>query len=407
ASRVRAKQDAPNMPLSDIQLRNLKPKAKPYKVGDFDGLYMTVTPTGSRLWHMKYRIAGREKRLSFGAYPAVSLARARQLRDEARSLLAEGGDPGEIKQERKRADRERRGITFASQAEAFIDKARREGKAQATMDKTEWLLGMANDAFGARPITDITPPMILDCLRRVEAKGNYETARRLRSKIGAVFRYAVANGVAETDPTYALRGALIAPTVTPRAAILDPVELGGLLRAIDAFHGQATTRIGLQLLALLVQRPGELRHATWDEFDTDTRIWTIPTARMKMRRPHRVPLADQAITLLEELRYLTGSGTYLFPSLRSWQRPMSENTLNAALRRIGYSSDEMTAHGFRASFSTLANESGLWNPDAIERALAHVEGNAVRRAYARGEHWDERVRLADWWAGYLDKLRAN
>ena len=395
------------MPLSDIQLRNLKPKAKPYKVGDFDGLYMTVTPTGSRLWHMKYRIAGREKRLSFGAYPAVSLARARQLRDEARSLLAEGGDPGEIKHERKRADRERRGITFASQAEAFIDKARREGKAQATMDKTEWLLGMANDAFGARPITDITPPMILDCLRRVEAKGNYETARRLRSKIGAVFRYAVANGVAETDPTYALRGALIAPTVTPRAAILDPVELGGLLRAIDAFHGQATTRIGLQLLALLVQRPGELRHATWDEFDTDTRIWTIPTARMKMRRPHRVPLADQAITLLEELRYLTGSGTYLFPSLRSWQRPMSENTLNAALRRIGYSSDEMTAHGFRASFSTLANESGLWNPDAIERALAHVEGNAVRRAYARGEHWDERVRLADWWAGYLDKLRAN
>lgn len=395
------------MPLSDVQIRNLKPKAKPYKVGDFDGLYMTVTPTGSRLWHMKYRVAGREKRMSFGAYPAISLAQARQLRDEARSVLAAGNDPGEVKQEHKRANRERRGITFASQGEAFIDKARREGKAQATMDKLEWLLGMAIEAFGSKPISEVTPPMILDCLRRVEAKGNYETARRLRSKIGAVFRYAVANGVAETDPTYALRGALIAPTVTPRAAILDPVELGGLLRAIDVFHGQVTTRIGLQLLALLVQRPGELRHATWDEFDTDTRIWTIPTERMKMRRPHRVPLADQAITLLEELRYLTGSGTYLFPSLRSWQRPMSENTLNAALRRIGYSSDEMTAHGFRASFSTLANESGLWNPDAIERALAHVEGNAVRRAYARGEHWDERVRLADWWAGYLDKLRAN
>lgn len=196
------------MPLSDIQLRNLKLKAKPHKVGDFDGLYMTVTPTGSRLWHMKYRIAGRKKRLSFGAYPAVSLARARQFRDEARSLLAAGSDPREIKQERKRADRERRGITFVSQAEAFIDKARLEGKAQTTMDKTEWLLGMANDAFGARPITDVTPPMILDCLRRVEAKGNYETARRLRSKIGAVFRYAAANGVAETDPTYALRGAL-------------------------------------------------------------------------------------------------------------------------------------------------------------------------------------------------------
>jgi integrase len=356
---------------------------------------------------MKYRFAGKEKLLSFGAYPAIGLAQARQLRDEARAVLAAGGDPSEVKQERKRADRERRGITFAAQAEAFIDKARREGKAQATMDKTEWLLGMAIDALGSKPISDVTPPMILDCLRRVEAKGNYETARRLRSKIGAVFRYAVANGVAETDPTYALRGALIAPTVTPRAAILEPVALGGLVRAIDAFHGQATTRIGLQLLALLVQRPGELRHATWDEVDTNTRTWTIPTARMKMRRPHRVPLPDQAITLLEELRPLTGSGTYLFPSLRSWQRPMSENTLNAALRRIGYSCDEMTAHGFRASFSMLANESGLWNPDAIERALAHVEGNAVRRAYARGEHWDERVRLADWWAGYLDTLRAN
>lgn len=181
------------------------------------------------------------------------------------------------------------------------------------------------------------------CSRRVEAKGNYETARRLRSKIGAVFRYAVANGVAETDLTYALRGALITPTVTPRAALLEPVALGGLMRAIDAFHGQVTTRIGLQLLALLVQRSGELRHATWDEFDTNTQIWTIPTTRMKMRRPHRVPLPDQAIALLEELRPLTGSGTYLFPSLRSWQRPMSENTLNAVLRRIGYSGDEMTA----------------------------------------------------------------
>lgn len=394
------------MPLSDVQIRNLKPKENPYKVSDFEGLYITITPTGSRLWHLKYRIDGREKRLAFGACPAISLARARQLRDEARTVLAAGDDPGELKQERKRADRDRRGITFASQAEAFIDKARREGKAQATMGKTEWLLGMAIDAFGLRPITEVTAPMILDCLRRVETKGNYETARRLRAKIGAVFRYAVANGVAETDPTYALRGALIMPIVTPRAAILEPTELGGLLRAIDVFHGQVTTRIALQMLALVVQRPGELRHATWAEFDTSARIWTIPQARMKMRRQHRVPLPDQAIALLEELRPLTVSGTYLFPSLRSWQRPMSENTLNAALRRIGYSGEEMTAHGFRASFSTLANESGLWNPDAIERALAHVEANAVRRAYARGEHWDERVRMANWWAGYLEELSA-
>lgn len=395
------------MPLTDSKLRSLGPREAAYKVADFQGLFVHVKPSGARLWKLKYRFDGKEKLLSFGAYPTVSLAQARHLRDEARKILAAGGDPGEVKQDRKREERERRGITFASQAEAFIDKARREGKAQATMDKTEWLLGMANAAFGTKPISEVSPPMILACLRRVEAKGNYETARRLRAKIGAVFRYAVANGVAETDPTYALRGALITPKVTHRAAIIEPSELGGLLRAIDVFHGQATTRIALQLLALLVPRPGELRHATWAEFDAEARIWIIPQERMKMRRPHRVPLPEQAIALLDQLRPLTGSGTYLFPSLRSWHRPMSENTLNAALRRMGYSGEEMTAHGFRASFSTLANESGLWNPDAIERALAHVEGNAVRRAYARGEHWAERTRLADWWAGYLDEMRAG
>lgn len=395
------------MPLSDARLRSLTPKNRAYKVADFEGLFVLVKPTGSRLWRMKYRFAGKEKLLSFGAYPAVSLSSARKLRDDARAILAAGGDPGQVKQERKRAERDSRGITFAAQAEAFIEKARREGKAQATMDKTEWLLGMATEAFGSRPITEVTPPMILDCLRKVEAKGNYETARRLRSRIGAVFRYAVATGLAETDPTYALRGALITPTVTPRAAILDPAELGGLLRSIDVFHGQITTRIALQMLALLVPRPGELRHAKWAEFDIAARIWTIPPERMKMRRPHRVPLPEHALALLQNLRPLTGYGAYLFPSLRGPKSPMSENTLNAALRRMGYSGEEMTAHGFRASFSTLANESRLWNPDAIERALAHVEANAVRRAYDRGEHWDERVRMADWWAGYLEDLRAT
>lgn len=395
------------MPLSDAQLRTLKSKAKPYKVGDFDGLYITVTSTGSRLWHLKYRIDGREKRLSFGAYPDVSLADARKLKDQARATLAKGIDPGAAKQERKRADRERRCITFATQAEAVLDKARREGKAPSTMAKNEWLLGIACEEFGSTPISDIKAPMILACLRRAEAKGNYETARRLRAKIGGVFRYSVANGVAETDPTYALRDALIRPTVTPRAAITDPVALGGLLRAIEAFLGQVTTRVGLQLMALLVQRPGELRHGQWDEFDLGAKIWTIPEARMKMRRPHRVPVPAQAVALIEELRPLTGHTKYLFPSLRSVQRPMSENTLNAALRRIGYSKEEMTSHGFRATFSTLANESGVWNPDAIERQLAHIEANAVRRAYARGEHWDERVRMMDWWAGYLDQLKSD
>ncbi|MEN8949720.1 tyrosine-type recombinase/integrase [Planktotalea arctica] len=393
------------MPLSDAKLRALKPKAKSYKVSDFEGLYVTVMPSGSRLWHLKYRIGRREKRLSFGAYPSVTLAEARKLKDEARAVLAAGGDPGIVKQERKRAERERRGITFAAQADAFIDKARREGKASATMVKTEWLLQMACSDFGATPISEVSAPTILTCLRRVEAKGNYETARRLRAKIGAVFRYAVANGLAETDPTYALRDALIRPTVTPRAAITEPKALGGLLRAIDGFHGQATTRIALQLLALLVQRPGELRFAKWDEIDLVQKIWSIPGERMKMRRPHRVPLPEKAVDLIRTLQAVSGQSAFLFPSLRSLHRPMSENTLNAALRRLGYSGQEMTAHGFRATFSTLANESNLWNPDAIERQLAHVETNTVRRAYDRGEHWEERRKMMDWWSDYLDAQR--
>jgi integrase len=395
------------MPLTDTQIRNLKPRDKAYKVTDFQGLYVTVAPSGSRLWHMKYRIDGREKRLSFGAYPAVSLAQARKLRDEARSRLAAGEDPGEVKKEDKRHKQIIRETTFKKLAEAYKEKAEKEGRAEATKVKTEWLLGMAIAAFGDKPIAEVTSPMVLACLRKVESKGNHETAKRLRAKIGAVFRYAIASGVAENDPTFALRDALIRPKVKSRSAITDPEILGGLLRAIDGFQGQATTRIALQFLAFVAQRPGEVRQATWAEFDLEKAIWIIPADRMKMRMPHSVPLSAQAIALLKELMPITGHGSFLFPSLRSAQRPMSENTLNGALRRLGYDGDEMTAHGFRATFSTLANESGLWNPDAIERALAHVDGNKIRRIYARGEYWEERVRLANWWAGYLDEVKAG
>lgn len=394
------------MTLSDVKIRNLKPKSKPYKVSDFDGLFLLVNPRGSKLWRFKYRLDDKEKLLSIGAYPAISLAQARQVRDAARAEVAVGHDPSETKQEKNRARRESKGHTFEKVGASFLEKQRKEGKSPATLSKTEYHLKLANKDFGLKPVSEITSPMVLRCLRKVEAKGNYETAHRLRARIGSIFRYAVASGITETDPTYALRDALIRPTVTHRAAITDPKALGALMVAIDDFQGQATTRIGLQLLALLAQRPGELRHARWEEFDIEAAVWSIPAEKMKMRKPHNVPLPAQALELLDQLSNFSGNGTLLFPSLRSWQRPMSENTLNAALRRMGYSGDEMTAHGFRASFSTLANESGLWNPDAIERALAHVEKNEVRRAYARGEHWDERVRLAHWWAGYLKELTA-
>ncbi len=393
------------MPLSDAKIRNLKSKSKPYKVSDFDGLFVLVKVSGSKSWRFKYRIDGKEKLIVFGDYPAVSLSKARELRDAARTNLANGLDPSELKQEEKLRRAEASGQTFEKIGAAFLAKQHKEGKSKATLDKTAYHLKLANRDFGKKPITAITAPMILRTLRKVEAKGNYETAHRLRARIGSVFRYAVASGLAETDPTYALRDALIRPTRQHRAAITDPTAFGALLREIDVFDGQVTTRIALQLLALLAQRPGELRHAKWSEFDETERVWAIPARKMKMRRDHFVPLADQAIKLLGELRPLTGECEYLFPSLRSWHRPMSENTMNAALRRMGYSGDEMSAHGFRATFSTLANESGLWNPDAIERALAHQERNEVRRAYARGAHWDERVRLSVWWAERLEDFR--
>jgi len=395
------------MPLTDTTIRNLKPRDKPYKVSDFEGLFLLVKPTGSRLWHQKYRIDGKEKLLAIGSYPEVSLAQARLARDAARALLASGKDPSEVKQERKREEKERRGLTFESQAKAYIDKTAKEGRADTTLSKTEWLLGKAIADFGTKPMSEITSPMVLRCLRKTEAKGNYETAKRLRAKVSAVFRYAVANGTATTDPTYALKDALIRPTAKPRAAIIDVNALGDLMRAIDGFHGQAVTRIALQLLALLVPRPGELRKARWSEFDFEGAIWSIPAERMKMRRAHRVPLPKQALRFLHELKALTGSTEFVLPSLVSSTRIMSENTLNTALRRMGFGADEMTSHGFRATFSTLANESGLWNPDAIERALAHVESNDVRRAYARGEHWEERIKLADWWASFLDQVRTD
>ncbi|WP_299777011.1 integrase arm-type DNA-binding domain-containing protein [uncultured Roseobacter sp.] len=295
------------MPLSDAKIRNLKSKSKPYKVSDFDGLFVLVKVSGSKSWRFKYRIDGKEKLIVFGDYPAVGLSKARELRDAARTNLAAGLDPSELKQEEKLRRAEASGQTFEKIGAAFLAKQRKEGKSKATLDKTAYHLKLANRDFGKKPITAITAPMILRVLRKVEAKGNYETAHRLRARIGSVFRYAVASGLAETDPTYALRDALIRPTRQHRSAITDPTAFGALLREIDVFDGQTTTRIALQLLALLAQRPGELRHAKWSEFDETEKVWAIPAGKMKMRRDHFVPLADQAIKLLDELRPLTGA----------------------------------------------------------------------------------------------------
>ena len=397
--------DTPRMKLGDLKIRNASAGERPFKMADGGGLYLLVNPNGSKLWRLKYRFLGKEKTLAIGPYPEVSLAKARKARDAARELLAEQRDPGEERKARRKEALEERQRTFRQLAALYLERLRRDGRAETTIQKVEWLIGMAASEFGDAPVGNITAPMVLSPLRRLEANGTLETARRLKTTIGAVLRFGIAIGWVDSDPTQALHGAISPPRSKPHAAITDRVELGALLRAIEGFQGQPTTRIAMQLLALLHPRPGELRLARWEEFDLEKRVWTIPAARTKMRRDHRAPLPDSAVALLAQLKAITGFSGLLFPSIRSPKRPISDGTLTAALRRLGYRGDEMTAHGFRATFSTIANESGLWNPDAIERALAHVEKNAVRAAYARGEFWDERVRLADWWAETLQGLQ--
>jgi len=253
---------------------------------------------------------------------------------------------------------------------------------------------------------DISSSIILSSLRKREALGHYDTTKTMRSVIGAVFRYGIACGICDNDPTYALKDALISPKRQHRPAITNEKDLGRLLRSIDSYHGQPKTRIGLRLLILFATRPGELRHARWDEFDIEKRVWHVPAERMKMRKPHSVPLPDMALDLLDELRALTGWGDLLLPSQSSTKKPISENTFNQVMRRMGFGSEEVTSHGFRSTLSTFANESGLWNPDAIETYCARQDTNTVRRAYNRSQYWDERVRMADWWANLFEKLRS-
>jgi integrase len=390
------------MALTDIAIRTTKPKRKAFKLSDGGGLYLLIQPRGARLWRLAYRFSGKQKVLAFGIYPAVTLAEARAKRDAAKKHLNDDLDPSV----QRKLEKQARGISFKLVATELLDKMRREGRATTTLAKTEWLLDFAFPVIGDRPVAKVSATELLAVLRKIENRGKYETARRLRSTCGMVFRYAIATGRAERDPSIDLRGALTAPKVRHRAAILEPTAIGALLRAIDGFDGQSTTRAALRLAPMVFVRPGELRQAEWKEFDLEKAEWIISEEKMKMRRPHRVPLSRQAVAILKDLKAITGEGHWLFPSVRSVMRPISENTLNAALRRLGYGSNEMTAHGFRAMAATRLNEMGRWNPDAIERQLAHQEVNAVRRAYTHGaEYWSERVSMMQAWTEYLDELR--
>lgn len=393
--------------LTDRAVLNAKPQPTRYKISDDYGLYLLVMPQGGKHWRFDYRFAGARRTLSIGPYPLFSLAEARDERDKARKFLREGVDPGERQKQQRAADELSAASTFSVLADEVLKRMEMERRAEATLTKTRWLLDFARPTLGAIPVSEITAPQILAVLRKIEDRGRYETAKRLRSVIGSVFRYAIATGRATTDPTYALRGALISPPVTHFAAITDPDQVSELLRAIDGFEGQPATHAALKLAPHVFVRPGELRAAEWSEIDFDKAVWSIPGARTKMRRPLKVPLTPQSMTILRSIQRLTGNGHYVFPSLRSMERPMSDNCLNAALRRLGYDNSEMTAHGFRAMACSLLNESGRWHADAIERQMGHCDSNEVRRAYARAEYWDERVRMMQWWSDHLDALKAR
>lgn len=393
------------MPLSDAAIRAAKPKQDGrLTLSDGGGLQLWVTSAGSKLWNLAYRFEGKQTRMALGAWPAVSLKDARKRREDAKALLAKGIDPSDQKKLDKVQAELERNNTFDSIADELIEKKRREGKSEKTIYKIKWALGLARETIGARPIRLIEAPEVLAVLKTIEDRGHYETAIRLRALIGQVFRFGVATGQCTNDPTFALRGALTTPTTKHRPAIIEPMAFGGLLRAIDGYSGDDTTRIALKLLALTFVRPGELRNAEWAEFDLDAAVWSIPAGRKKMRRPHRVPLAPQAVNLLRKLHIQTGHRRLLFPGLRSVERPMSENTLNGALRRLGFKQDEMTAHGFRAAASSMLNENRLWSSDAIERQLAHVDPDEVRRAYARADFWSERIDMMKWWANHIEGL---
>ena len=394
------------MPLTDMCISKAKPLRKQFSIFDGGGLYLLITPSGGKLWRLKYRHDGKEKLLSLGIYPEISLADARQRRDEARRQVAHGIDPGAVRKAQKQAETE--------ETETF-EVIAREWHTKFT---PTWTPGHANtimgrlerDLFpwiGKRPIAVIKAPELLAVLRRVESRGALESAHRIRTIAGQVFRYAVATGRAERDPSGDLKGALPQPGEKHQAAITDPKEVAPLMRAIDGYHGHFVVKCALRLAPLFFVRPGELRHAEWAEVDLDDAVWNIPAHKMKMKQAHIVPLCRQAIEILAELKELTGASKYVFPSGRSFTQPMSNNAILAALRCMGYDKDTMTGHGFRAMARTILDEVLQVRPDFIEHQLAHAVRDPNGRAYNRTAHLVERRKMMQLWADYLDELKAG
>lgn len=395
------------MALTDTAIRKAKPLEKTQRLTDGGGMYLEIAPSGGKWWRLKYRFGGKEKRLSLGTYPDTGLADARGKREVARKLLASGVDPSEHRKATRAAGEERKANSFEVVAREWFAK-QKPGWVDGHASKV--LLRLENDAFpwlGKRPIADITAKELLATINRIVDRGAIDSGKRVLQNCGQIFRFAVVTGRTERNPAVDLRGAL--PTVKQKhlAAITDPNKVGGLLRAIDAYTGSFVTKCALRLAPLVFVRPGELRQAEWAEIDLEKAEWNIPAEKMKMREPHLVPLSDQAVGILRELRALTGNSRYVFPGARSRKRPMSNNAVLAALRRMGFDKDEMSGHGFRAMARTILDETLHFRPDYIEHQLAHAVRDPNGRAYNRTAHLAERKKMMQAWADYLDQLRTD
>jgi integrase len=392
------------MALSQYAVAKTVAKDKPIKLSDGGGLHLLVQPSGGKLWRFRYRFAGKENMLSLGSFPIIKLSEARAKRDEAKKLLAEGTDPSVKRKLDKIAAATSAANTFGAIATEYLANLEKNGCAEATLDKNRWLLLDLAAPLAGRPVADIHPAEILTILKRIEQTGRRESAQRLRGVIGSVFRYAIVTLRASSDPTTALRGAILRPIVKHRSAITDEKQLGALRSSIDEYDGWPTLRACMQLLALTMARPGDVRGMRRSEINFDKALWRIPAQRMKMRRPHDVPLSRQALAILRGIWPLSEGGELVLPSIRSTEKPLSEGAMIAALRRIGYTKEEITPHGFRSAASTILNERGF-NPDVIEAALAHQDENEIRRAYNRSIYWPDRVKLMQAWADLLDEFK--
>lgn len=392
------------MSLSDAKVRNAKPKKKPYKIADGEGLFLVIAPSGSKYWRLRYFIAGKEKLLALGVYPEISLGDARDRRAQARKLLAADRDPGEAKKEVKRLTALRSSNAFETIAREWYEKRTHEWAPRSAKTTLARLEQHILPKLGERPVTEITAPDVLEMARVVEARGNLETARRVMQICGQVFMYAIATGRAERNPVPDLRGALKTP-VAKHYSFLKASDLPEYLKKLETYNGSVQTRLALRLLLLTFVRTQELRGAQWAEIDWDKADWRIPAERMKMNDLHIVPLSKQAIAVLRELQRNSGNRPNIFPNEHNPTTFMSENTMLYALYRMGYHS-RTTAHGFRSTASTILNEHSF-RADVIERQLAHCERDSVRAAYNHAQYLPERRKMMQWWADYLDEVVAR